>query len=112
MAKKSGFTASHQFLVDVSARGGAALILNKLEQANILCSRMHLPRDYADGVGKESGLRFGTNEVTRLGMGAKEMRVIANFIVRVVIDGEDPLSVSKEVSKFKHSHAKLKYAFA
>ncbi|MHA1744301.1 MAG: serine hydroxymethyltransferase, partial [Candidatus Heimdallarchaeota archaeon] len=50
-------------------------------------------------------------EVTRLGMKEGEMKQIANFIRRVVIDLEDPKKVAKEVNDFRKEFQTLHYCF-
>jgi glycine hydroxymethyltransferase len=44
-----------------------------------------------------SGIRIGVPEITRLGMKESEMKEIANFIKRVVIDKQDPNSIAIDV---------------
>ncbi|MCA9979090.1 MAG: hypothetical protein KC413_25185, partial [Anaerolineales bacterium] len=50
---------------------------------------------------RPSGLRVGTIEVTRLGLMEEDMETIAEFIKRVLIDGEDTQSVQKDVEAFR-----------
>jgi glycine hydroxymethyltransferase len=57
------------------------------------------------------GVRIGVPEVTRLGMREGEMKEIANFIKRVVVDKHDPTQVSKDVEEFRKQFKTVQYAF-
>ena len=58
-----------------------------------------------------SGIRIGVPEITRLGMKEGEMKEIANFIKRVVVNMQDPSVVSKDVSDFRNQFQKVHYTF-
>jgi len=111
LCKRQGFTASHQLLVDASGLGGATDAVKRLEDANILSTRIPIPSDYPSHTEAPGGLRFGTNEVTRFGMGPKEMRAIAQLITRTIADREDPRSIRKEVLELKRPFDRLRFAF-
>jgi glycine hydroxymethyltransferase len=49
--------------------------------------------------------------VTRLGMNEKDMETIADFIARVLVEGEDPGSVGKDVVDFRLPKQTLYYNF-
>ena len=46
-----------------------------------------------------------------LGMKVGDMKDIAKFIKRVVVDKEDPKKVGKDVAKFRKEFQKVQYAF-
>ena len=50
-------------------------------------------------------------EITRLGMNEKDMEIIADFIVRVLVKNQDPESVGKDVVDFRHPYQTLYYNF-
>ncbi len=106
-----GYTRSHQVLVDVRGLGGGAKAATLLEQANIIVNKNLLPWDPPEAVKDPSGLRLGTQEVTRLGMGKGEMEEIARFMRMVLIDGRDPKEVAAKVSEFRKSYTKVRYSF-
>ncbi|RLG63506.1 serine hydroxymethyltransferase, partial [archaeon] len=56
-------------------------------------------------------IRLGAQEVTRLGMKESEMEEIAEFVKRVVVDGEDPEKVGQDVAEFRKDYQKVHYAF-
>ena len=58
-----------------------------------------------------SGVRIGVPETTRLGMREGEMKEIANFIKRVVVDKQDPAMIAKDVAEFRKGFQQVQYAF-
>ncbi|RLI33562.1 serine hydroxymethyltransferase [Candidatus Bathyarchaeota archaeon] len=109
LCEHKGFTESHQVLVDVSKLGGGRKVASMLERANIVCNRNPLPWDRLEDTHNPSGIRLGTPEVTRLGMGPSEMRQIAEYMRQVVIEGKPPERVAKEVSRFMRQYQRVKY---
>ncbi|MHC1589567.1 MAG: serine hydroxymethyltransferase [Candidatus Hecatellaceae archaeon] len=110
LCEHKGFTESHQILVDVSRLGGGRKVAGKLQKANIMCNRNPLPWDRLEEArGNPSGIRLGTPEVTRLGMGPSEMRQIAEYIKQVAIEGKPTGKVAREVSRFASQYQKVKY---
>ncbi|MCS7125519.1 MAG: serine hydroxymethyltransferase [Aigarchaeota archaeon] len=81
MAKDRGYTESHQIIVEIPDEEARVKIRDRLEECGIVA---------------DAGVRFGTNEVTRRGMGRREMEKIANLIYRA-IEGEDPRKIKREV---------------
>jgi len=112
-----GFTESHQIVVDITnfekTIGLGGTIEALLESTNIILNRNLLPWDIAEGRHYQDpgGLRLGTSEVTRLGMGKSEMVDIAEFIKKILIDKADPKKVKQEVIEFKKNFQEIKYCF-
>lgn len=108
-----GFTASHTIVVDVTNYGNGGELERKLEGANILVNRNLLPWDIRQGrhYKNPGGIRLGTSEVTRLGMKEREMEEIAEFIKRVIIDGEEGERIAAEVAEFRRDYQRVCYAF-
>lgn len=108
-----GFTSSHTLVVSVVRYGDGGEIERKLEDANIILNRNLLPWDIREGRNyrKPGGIRLGTSEVTRLGMKEREMKEIADFIKRVVIDGESTRRIAEEVAEFRKEYQKIHYCF-
>ena len=57
------------------------------------------------------GLRLGTIEVTRLGMGEAEMEAIGDFIVRIVSGQDRPEAIVNDVVEFRSPFQTLYYCF-
>jgi len=104
-----GFTESHQVALDVSGLGGGAVVAERLERANIIVNRNLLPWDPIERVHNPSGIRLGTQEVTRLGMREAEMERAAELIHRAVLKGEDPEALREEVRRLVEDFSTVKY---
>ncbi|MGZ4910481.1 MAG: serine hydroxymethyltransferase [Halobacteriota archaeon] len=102
------FTQSHQIVLDV---GRASAMAVALEEANIIANKNLLPWDDHNAPENPSGLRFGTQELTRLGMKESEMRVVAGLVARV-LNGEAPEKVKKDVVEFKNNYQEVDYCFS
>jgi glycine hydroxymethyltransferase len=117
LMEHKGFTESHQIVVDITnfqkTIGLGGDIEKLLERANIILNRNLLPYDIAEGRHYQNpgGLRIGTSEVTRLGMGKSEMIDIAEFFKKLLIDKKNPEDVKKEVSEFRKEFQEIKYCF-
>ena len=106
-----GFTESHQVAVDVTKVGGSIRAATKLEEANIIVNKNLLPGDSVSATVEPSGIRIGTQELTRIGMGTSEMDAIADFFKRIVLDSESPESIRKDVIELKSGYQKVCYCF-
>jgi glycine hydroxymethyltransferase len=117
LMEHKGFTESHQIVVDITEFekniGLGGDIEKLLEKANIILNRNLLPYDIAEGRHYQNpgGLRLGTSEVTRLGMGKSEMVDIAGFFKKLIIDKKDPKKVKDEVAEFRKDFHEVKYCF-
>ena len=117
LMEHKGFTESHQIVVDITdfekSIGLGGDIEKLLEKANIILNRNLLPYDIAEGRHYQNpgGLRIGTSEVTRLGMGKSEMIDIAEFIKKVLIDKKAPNKIKSEIAEFKKEFQEIKYCF-
>ncbi len=102
-----GFTESHTIAVNVSAHGGGAEAANLMEKANIIANKNMLPGDRSSV--KPSGIRLGSQELTRVGMREGEMKEVASLIHRVVVKKEAPEAVKRDVIALKRSFTKVRY---
>ena len=69
-----GATGTYQFALDMSASGGGHAAALRLREANVLTCAIGLPHD------EGAGMRFGTPEITRLGMTRDHMPELAELI--------------------------------
>jgi glycine hydroxymethyltransferase len=113
LGEKKGFTKSHLLVADITKYGDGKAIEKKLEDANIILNRNLLPYDIKAGRHFEApgGIRAGVSEVTRLGMKESEMQEIAELMTRVVVKGEDPRTIAKDVAEFRKKFQRVSYAF-
>ena len=117
LMEHKGFTKSHQIVVDITefekTIGLGGDIERLLEKANIILNRNLLPYDISQGRHYQNpgGLRIGTSEITRLGMGKSEMVDIAELIKKLVIDKEDPKKIRTEVIDFRGDFQEIQFCF-
>jgi glycine hydroxymethyltransferase len=111
LGSHKGYTRTHQAIADVRAFGGGLEVAHRLARANLITNKNLLPDDQPQDWDRPSGLRLGTNEVTRLGMVAEHMETIAGFIARVLVESEAPESVGPDVVAFREPFQTLYYSF-
>ncbi|HTY47992.1 MAG TPA: serine hydroxymethyltransferase [Methanomassiliicoccales archaeon] len=104
-----GFTKSHTIAVNVSKHGGGDQVAKDLEAANIITNKNMLPGDESSI--RPSGIRIGTQEMTRLGMTESEMRQVASLIHRVAVKKEAPAKVKEDVKELKKHFATVQYCY-
>lgn len=108
LAEKHGFTESHTVALDVAAQGGGAKVAQDLEKADIITNKNLLPWDTSPV--KPSGIRLGTQELTRLGMTEPPMREVAHLIARVA-KGESPPKIAAEVASLRKEFNTIHFCF-
>jgi glycine hydroxymethyltransferase len=107
-----GFTRTHQVIADVRAFGGGLVAAQRLSEVNIITNKNLLPSDRAEDWDRPSGLRIGTTEVTRLGMGGAEMEHIADLMAAVLVEGRDPTEVRRRAIDLRAGFQQVQYCFA
>jgi glycine hydroxymethyltransferase len=108
LCEDQGFTQSHQVVFDVSNLGRASEFAKTLEANNIILNKNLLPWDNVNRSDDPSGIRVGTQEITRRGLKESHMSEVAEYIKKVVMDGKD---VKGEVSEFINQYTKVHYSF-
>jgi glycine hydroxymethyltransferase len=96
-----GATSSHQLAIVADEWGGGDTAAHSLRKANLLASAIGLP----DG----SGLRLGTSEATRWGMGTAEMVEIAALVQRGL---EGDLTAAADTTALKQRHRTVHFVRA
>ena len=84
-----------------------------LEKANIIVNRQLIPGDIKAGRNyfHPGGIRLGVSEITRLGMKESNMKEIAEFIKKIVIEKKDPKKSMSKVKSFRKKFQKVHYCF-
>lgn len=108
LCEDQGFTQSHQVVMDVSNLGRAAEFAKSLEANNIILNKNLLPWDNVNRSDDPSGIRIGTQEITRRGLKESHMSEVAQYIKSVVMDGK---SVENEVTEFINQFTNVHYSF-
>lgn len=113
LGEKRGFTQSHQIAVNVLDYSDGGKVEADLEKANIIVNRQLIPGDIKAGRNyfHPGGIRLGVAEITRLGMKGSEMKEIASFIKKIVVDKKDPKKMVLTVKKFRKDYQKVHYCF-
>ena len=107
-ASDLGFTESHTVLVDVSERGGGADVSKRAEAQGLVMNKNMLPGDTS--AVKPSGIRLGTPEMTRLGMGKDAMDEVAELIHLASISGHET-EVRNRARRLKEEYNEMKYCW-
>jgi glycine hydroxymethyltransferase len=113
LGEKRGFTQSHQIAVNVLDYSDGGKVEAELEKANIIVNRQLIPGDIKAGRNyfHPGGIRLGVAEITRLGMKESEMKEIASFIKKIVIDKKDPKKMTSTVKAFRKDYQKVRFCF-
>ncbi len=111
IAEDRGYTESHQVVTrhGENDSGAGKKAAETLESAGIITNMNMLPGDTK--ALSPSGIRLGTPELTRLGMGESEMQEVARFFSRALLEGEDPSNIRSAVSEFKSEFQTVGYCF-
>ena len=113
LGEKRGFTQSHQIAVNVLDYSDGGKVEAELEKANIIVNRQLIPGDLKAGRNyfHPGGIRLGVSEITRLGMKESEMKEIASFIKKIIIEKKDPQKLKTKVKAFRRDYQKVHYCF-
>jgi glycine hydroxymethyltransferase len=106
-ARDRGMTTSHQFAIESAAFGGGQAVAKLLRQANVLACGIGLP--IAPVEGDANGLRIGTPEIVRWGMGPEHMPELAGYIADVLTGRRAAQSVAPEVTAFRRQFSRLHF---
>jgi len=101
-----GFTDSHQFALEAAMLGGGQRAARHLRRANILTCGIGLPLPEVQG--DLNGLRFGTPEIVRFGMGPEHAETIAGFIA-AALGGDSPERLAEGVSEFRRDFSDIHF---
>lgn len=91
--------------------GGGLEVAQRLARANIITNKNLIPSDRPEDWDRPGGLRIGTTEITRLGMGQAQMETIADFIARVMVEGVAPERIADDVIAFREPYQTIYYCF-
>ena len=111
LGASKGYTTTQQVIADVRQFGGGLAVAQRLARANIIANKNLIPTDGPEDWDRPSGLRMGTIEVTRLGMGEAEMEVIADFMARILVEQVAPEDVVEDVIEFRQPYQTFYYCF-
>jgi glycine hydroxymethyltransferase len=107
-APEHGFTESHTILVDVQDFGGGADVSLRAESQGLVMNKNMLPGDTSAVL--PSGIRLGTPEMTRLGMGGDEMDEVADLIYLAAAGGHEA-TVRERAAALKNEFSTINYCW-
>lgn len=107
LARERGYTQTYQIFLNLGDT--ARTFETRCQSANILVSDCALAGDME--LGRRTGARLATHELTRLGMGEAEMQQIARLIRRAARDGESAGVIASEVLALRERFPRLVYSF-
>ncbi|WMT51447.1 MAG: serine hydroxymethyltransferase [Ferroplasma sp.] len=111
LGEKNGFTKSHTLAIDVSKNGGGKEVAEKLESCNIVLNKNLLPYDDNKKSMNPSGIRIGTQEVTRIGFKESDIKYLAELISDIIIKKKEPEAMAEKVRDFKSQFQQVQYCF-
>jgi len=97
-ARQRGFTRSHQFAVEAAPYGGGQAAAKTLRRAGFLACGIGLP--IGEVAGDMNGLRIGTPELARWGVGEADAPKLASLIARALTTN-DPDALAVEVAGYR-----------
>jgi glycine hydroxymethyltransferase len=109
LAPELGFTASHTVAVRVVREGGGASVARRLADSGIITNKNLLPGDRSPK--DPGGIRLGTPEVTRVGMGEREMGAIAELFDELLHKGRPADEISARAAELKRGFTTVRYCF-
>lgn len=105
-AADKGFTKSHQFAVEAAPFGGGHTASKKLRKAGLLACGIGLPLpEVPDDM---NGLRIGTPELVRWGVGTADAEGIADLIARALLTYA-PESLAEETRALRSQFQSLRF---
>lgn len=107
MAEAHGFTRTHHIAIDARPFGGGTRAARRLEATGILATGIPLPASAVEG--DFNGLRLGTQEVTRWGMGPAEMTRLAALMARRMLSEEADEAVRGDVLALREPFRTVKF---
>lgn len=109
--EKRGFTQSHTVVADVKKFGGGKHVAEKLEKNNIILNKNLIPIDHNKNSQDPSGIRMGTQELTRIGFGKDDMKWVAQIMMKIIEGKTSEEKARSEIAEIKGRHNKIEYCF-
>ena len=101
------FTVSQHVALGAARYGGGNGAARKLEQANILCSSIGLPRPQVSD--EANGIRLGTQELTRWGLREHDMETVARLFADALLARRPSESVAGDVATMRRDFSTVHF---
>lgn len=111
LGESRGFTKSHTLVADIRNFGGGKKVAEYLEQCGIVLNKNLLPWDDNKKSQDPSGIRIGTQEITRIGFREGDVKELASIMSWAIKDSPEPEKVRDRVRELKSGFTEVKYCF-
>ena len=109
--ERLGFTQSHTVVADVRKFGGGKDVAEKLEMNNVILNKNLIPVDHNKNSQNPSGIRMGSQELTRIGFNKDDMKWVAELMMKILTDKISVEKAKEEIAMVKSSHDRVKYCY-
>lgn len=111
LGESRGYTESHTLVADVSSNGGGRRVAEDLEKAGIIVNKNLLPGDSSKDSQNPSGIRIGTQEITRIGF-QKDDVIELGRLMSDLIQGKNGIEKTRSMAlEMKARFEEIKYCF-
>lgn len=111
LGESRGFTESHTLVADVRGNGGGKKVAEYLESCGIVLNKNLLPWDDNKKSQDPSGIRIGTQEITRIGFRESDAKELGSILSWAIKNYPSPEEVRKKVAELKSGFTKVEYCF-
>ena len=111
LGESRGFTESHTLVADVRNFGGGKKVAEYLENCGIILNKNLLPWDDNKRSQDPSGIRIGTQEITRIGFKETDVKELASIMSWAIKTMPDPSKVKEKVRELKSGFSQVQYCF-
>jgi glycine hydroxymethyltransferase len=111
LGEKRNFTQSHTVVADVRKFGGGKEVAERLERCNIILNKNLIPVDRNKNSQDPSGIRMGTQEITRIGFGKDQVKQLAEIMIMAMKPDSIEEKIKKDVMELKEPFNEIKYCY-
>jgi len=110
LGESRGYTESHTLVADVSNLGGGKYVSETLESVGIILNKNLLPVDHNRNSQNPSGVRIGTQEITRIGFKETDCRELAGILMKA-LNTSDHDAVRNSVRELKSRFNEVEFCY-
>jgi len=110
LGESRGYTESHTLVADVSNLGGGKYVSETLESVGIILNKNLLPVDHNRNSQNPSGVRIGTQEITRIGFKETDCRELAGILMKA-LNTSDRDAVRNSVRELKSRFNEVEFCY-
>lgn len=111
LGESRDFTESHTLVADIRGFGGGKKVAEYLESCGIVLNKNLLPWDDNKKSQDPSGVRIGTQEITRIGFKESDVKELGSILAWAIKEFPDPSRVREKVKELKSGFGSVHYCF-